>query len=297
MVPLLEPEHPTYVGDLLTLVESVLENPEIVLRKQTDRAKQAALAEMKSQGVQYEERMEKLEGISYPKPLADWLFGNFDRFARMHPWVGDREIAPKSIGREMWETYASFNDYVKAYGLERSEGVLLRYLSQLYRTLQQNVPIVAKTEAVEDVLGFFRTTIELTDTSLLEEWESMLHPELLLREARGAREGGRGDLGARAGREPEGVRGPRALGDAPLRAGARKPELGRGADPHRPFSCRGAGEAAVRRRRVGCGAVSKRRSRRSSRSTPTSSPRRRAGATTGPRSVRSATASGRCSRP
>ena len=181
MVPLLEAEHPTYVGDLLTLVESVLENPEIVLRKQTDRAKQAALAEMKSQGVQYEERMEKLEGISYPKPLAEWLFGNFDRFARMHPWVGDREIEPKSIGREMWETFASFNDYVKAYGLERSEGVLLRYLSQLYRTLQQNVPIVAKTEAVEDVLGFFRTTIELTDTSLLEEWESMLHPELLLR--------------------------------------------------------------------------------------------------------------------
>jgi RNase H-fold protein (predicted Holliday junction resolvase) len=91
------------------------------------------------------------------------------------------KIEPKSIGREMWETFASFNDYVKAYGLERSEGVLLRYLSQLYRTLQQNVPIVAKTEAVEDVLGFFRTTIELTDTSLLEEWESMLHPELLLR--------------------------------------------------------------------------------------------------------------------
>ena len=181
MVPLLDAEHPTYVGDLLTLVESVLENPEIVLRKQTDRAKQTALAEMKSQGVQYEERMEKLEGISYPKPLAEWLFGNFDRFARMHPWVGDREIEPKSIGREMWETFASFNDYVKAYGLERSEGVLLRYLSQLYRTLQQNVPIVAKTEAVEDVLGFFRTTIELTDTSLLEEWESMLHPELLLR--------------------------------------------------------------------------------------------------------------------
>ena len=228
MVPLLEAEHPTYVGDLLTLVESVLENPEIVLRKQTDRAKQAALAEMKSQGVQYEERMEKLEGISYPKPLADWLFGNFDRFARMHPWVGDREIEPKSIGREMWETYASFNDYVKAYGLERSEGVLLRYLSQLYRTLQQNVPIVAKTEAVEDVLGFFRTTIELTDTSLLEEWESMLHPELLLREARGAREGGRSDLGARAGREPEGLRGAGALGDASLRARAGPAQLGRG---------------------------------------------------------------------
>ena len=82
----------------------------------------------------------------------------------------------------MWETFASFDDYVKRYGLERSEGVLLRYLSQLYRTLQQNVPIVAKTEALDDVLGFFRTTIELTDTSLLEEWESLLHPELLLRQ-------------------------------------------------------------------------------------------------------------------
>ena len=181
MVPLLEPEHPTYVGDLLTLVESVLEDPDIILRKQADRAKQTALAEMKSQGIQYEERMEKLEGISHPKPLADWLAGNFDRFARLHPWVGGRDISPKSIGREMWETFSSFNDYVKSYGLERSEGVLLRYLSQLYRTLQQNVPMVAKTEAVEDVLGFFRTTIELTDTSLLEEWESLLHPELLVR--------------------------------------------------------------------------------------------------------------------
>jgi hypothetical protein len=179
MVPLLDPERPDYVGDLLSTVEAVLEDPGIILRKQADRAKQTALAEMKAERIQYEERMEKLEGIEHPKPLADWLNGNFDRFARMHPWVGRQEIAPKSIGREMWETFSSFGDYVKSYGLERSEGVLLRYLSQLYRTLQQNVPIVAKTEAVEDALGFFRTTIELTDTSLLEEWESMLHPELM----------------------------------------------------------------------------------------------------------------------
>jgi hypothetical protein len=181
MVPLLDPAQPDYVGDLLSTVESVLEDPGIILRKQADRAKQTALAEMKAERIEYEERMEKLEGIEHPKPLADWLNGNFDRFARMHPWVGRQEIAPKSIGREIWETFSSFGDYVKSYGLERSEGVLLRYLSQLYRTLQQNVPIVAKTEAVEDALGFFRTTIELTDTSLLEEWESMLHPELLVR--------------------------------------------------------------------------------------------------------------------
>ncbi|MCB9378869.1 MAG: DUF3516 domain-containing protein [Holophagales bacterium] len=177
----LDPTSETYVGDLLTVVESVLENPEIVLRKQTDKAKQQLLAELKADHVPYEERMEKLEEVSYPKPLADWLAGRFDAFARMHPWVGGREIAPKSIGREMWEGFLSFQDYVKRYGLERSEGVLLRYVSQLYRTLEQNVPVAQKSDVVEDAAGFFRTTIALTDSSLLEEWESLLHPELLVR--------------------------------------------------------------------------------------------------------------------
>jgi len=177
----LEPASETYAGDLLTVVESVLENPEIVLRKQVDKAKQQLLAELKADHVPYEERMARLEEVSYPKPLADWLAGRFDAFARMHPWVGGRDIAPKSIGREMWEGFASFQDYVKRYGLERSEGVLLRYLSQLYRTLEQNVPVVAKSDAIEDAAGFFRTTISITDSSLLEEWESLLHPELLVR--------------------------------------------------------------------------------------------------------------------
>ncbi len=177
----LEPESETHVGDLLTVVESVLENPEIVLRKQADKEKQRLLAELKVAGVPYEERIERLEEVTYPKPLEDWLAGRFDAFARMHPWVGRREISPKSIGREMWEGFCSFQDYVKRYGLERSEGVLLRYVSQLYRTLEQNVPVAAKTDAVEDAAGFFRTTIALTDSSLLEEWESLLHPELLVR--------------------------------------------------------------------------------------------------------------------
>jgi superfamily II RNA helicase len=177
----LDPETETHTGDLLTVVESVLEDPEIVLRKQADRAKQALLAELKAQGMPYEERIERLEEVTHPKPLADWLAGRFDAFARMHPWVGGRDISPKSIGREMFETFASFADYVKRYALERSEGVLLRYLSQLYRTLEQNVPDPVKTPAVDDAIGFFRTTIELTDTSLLEEWESLMHPELLVR--------------------------------------------------------------------------------------------------------------------
>ncbi len=186
-VALLDPASESYAGDLLSVVEAVLEDPDIVLRKQADKEKQRLIAEWKADGIGYDERMERLEEVTHPKPLADWLGGNFEAFARLHPWVGGREISPKSIGREIWEGFASFTDYVRRYGLERSEGVLLRYLSQLYRTLAQNVPQAAKTPAVEDAVGFFRTTIELTDTSLLEEWEGLMHPELLVR-AKGERE-------------------------------------------------------------------------------------------------------------
>jgi len=179
MVGELEPDSETYVGDLLTLVESVLEDPFVILRAQASREKGRLVAELKADGVPYDERMEKLEEVTHPRPLADWLAGHFDRFARMHPWVGGQEISPKSIGREIVETFSSFDDYVRSYNLQRSEGVLLRYLSQLYRTLEQNVPDGAKSEAVDDAIAFFRTLIELTDSSLLEEWESLMHPELL----------------------------------------------------------------------------------------------------------------------
>ena len=124
--------------------------------------------------------MAKLEEVTYPKPLADFLFGAFEAFCEAHPWAAGTEPKPKSIGREMFETFAGFSDYVKSYGLERSEGVLLRYLSQLYRTLDQTVPEMAKTEPLWDVLGFFRSLVGETDASLLEEWESLRHPEELL---------------------------------------------------------------------------------------------------------------------
>jgi hypothetical protein len=142
---------------------------------------------MKADGVGYEERMERLEEVTHPKPLAEWLAVRFDRFARLHPWVGGNDISPKSIGREMVEGFAAFDDYVRLYQLQRSEGVLLRYLSQLWRTLETNVPDSVKSERVRDAISFLRTLIELTDSSLLEEWESLMHPELLTkkREERG----------------------------------------------------------------------------------------------------------------
>jgi superfamily II DNA/RNA helicase len=178
---MLDPQAEGYALDVVSLVEAVLEDPEVVLRRQVDKLKQELVGRLKADGVPYEERMERLEEVGPPQPpqpLVDFLHGAFDRFRGDHPWVGGRDVRPKSIGREVLEGYLAFGDFVKRYGLERSEGVLLRYLSQLYKTLKQSVPEVARTEAVLDALGFFRALLERTDTSLLEEWEELLHPEL-----------------------------------------------------------------------------------------------------------------------
>jgi hypothetical protein len=180
-IGLLNQESETYALDLMTLVESILEDPDIILRKQVDKIKQELVAQLKADGMQYEERMEKLDEVTHPKPLSDFLYGTFNRFRGDHPWVGGNDVRPKSIGREMVEGYHSFADYIKKYGLQRSEGVLLRYLSQLYKTLDQTVPEYAKTAEVWDTLGYFRALLHHTDTSLLEEWESLLHPEIRLR--------------------------------------------------------------------------------------------------------------------
>jgi superfamily II RNA helicase len=181
----LDPASPTYAVDAVTVVESILEDPNVILRRQVDRAKGKLVAELKAEGVPYEERMARLEEVTHPKPLSDFLYGAFNEFRAAHPWAAGSDVSPKSIGREMFETFAGFADYVKSYGLERSEGVLLRYLSQLYKTLDQTIPEAAKTDELWDALGYFRSLVGETDASLLEEWESLRHPELLLAERTG----------------------------------------------------------------------------------------------------------------
>jgi superfamily II RNA helicase len=178
----LDPENEDYALDLLSLVESVLEDPTIILRRQLDVLKTELINRLKAEGVSYDERMNRLDEVTPPQPRADYLYAVFERFKAVHPWVGGDMVKPKSVGREMIEDYLDFSDYVKRYGLARFEGVLLRYLSQLYRTLDQNVPDAAKTEAVLDVQGYFRSMLERVDTSLIEEWEGLRHPELLLEE-------------------------------------------------------------------------------------------------------------------
>jgi len=176
----LDPEDPDFALDLLSLVESVLEDPTIVLRRQLDVIKTELVNRLKAEGVSYDERMNQLDQVTPPQPRADYLFAVFERFRALHPWVGGDMIKPKSIGREMVEDYLDFGDYVKKYGLHRFEGVLLRYLSQLYKTLDQNVPDFVKDDAVLDVVGYFRSMLERVDTSLIEEWEGLRHPELRL---------------------------------------------------------------------------------------------------------------------
>jgi superfamily II RNA helicase len=173
VLPKLEPAQENYALDLLTLVESILESPDVVLWAQVDRLKGEKVRELKAQGVEYEQRMEELEKITWPKPNAAFIYGTFDEFSAKHPWVGHENIRPKSIARELFEQGQTFNEFIKEYGLQRSEGVVLRYLTDTYRTLVQNVPDSARDEMLDDIAGYLLTVLKHTDSSLVEEWEAL----------------------------------------------------------------------------------------------------------------------------
>jgi superfamily II RNA helicase len=176
-LPLVDPDSETYALDVLTLVESILENPELILRRQLDKVKTRRVAEMKAEGLDYDQRMAELEKLEYPKPLADFVYVTFNAFADRHPWVGEENIRPKSIAREMFEGFRSFADYVQEYDLERAEGLLLRHLNSVYKVLSQTVPDAAKTETLREMEVYLRDMLRQVDSSLLEEWERMRDPD------------------------------------------------------------------------------------------------------------------------
>jgi hypothetical protein len=175
-IPLLDPDSPDYALDLLTLVESILENPEVILRRQLDKLKDRLMAELKARGADYYERMDELDKLEHPKPKRDFIYSTFNAFADQHPWVGQENIWPKSIAREMFESFRSFGDYVRDYGLPRSEGLLLRHLSSVHKVLAQTVPDNTKTDAVREMELYLLEMIRQVDSSLLEEWEKMRDP-------------------------------------------------------------------------------------------------------------------------
>ena len=175
-LPQVNPEQEDYALVLLTLVESILEDPAVILRKQLDKLKGQAVAAMKAEGIEYDERMAKLEELEYPKPNREFIYSTFNAFADKHPWVGQENIRPKSIAREMFENFRSFADYIRDYELQRAEGLLLRHLNGVYKVLKQTVPDAAKNDAVREMELYLGTMIRQVDSSLLDEWEKMRDP-------------------------------------------------------------------------------------------------------------------------
>jgi hypothetical protein len=173
----LDPETPTYSLDVISVVESVLEGPRQILFAQQHAARGEALAELKADGVEYDERMAILDEITWPQPLADLLEPLFETYRATHGWLSPDALQPKSILREMWEQGMGFSDFVARYQLARSEGLLLRYLTDAYRTLRQTVPARHRTPEVEDLVEWLGETVRQTDSSLLDEWESLSDPE------------------------------------------------------------------------------------------------------------------------
>ncbi|MXW03004.1 MAG: DUF3516 domain-containing protein [Holophagales bacterium] len=170
---LLDREDPDYALDLLSLVEAILEDPGIVLRRQAAKLRDELAARLKAKRVPFEERMERLREVTHPRPLVDLIEPTFDEFRRSHPWVRGDSIRPKRVGREVYEGSLSFNEFIRRYDLQRSEGVVLRYLSRLFKVLSRGVPDRFKTDAVFDQLGYFHALLTRVDSSLLSEWERL----------------------------------------------------------------------------------------------------------------------------
>jgi superfamily II RNA helicase len=167
---------PDYALTLLSLVEAVQEDPDPILREQAWKARRARMAELAAEGVDYDERRRQAEEITHPKPEQAFIAASFALFAGKHPWVSGEDVRPKSIAREMVEGFVSFRTYVQEYGLARSEGLLLRYLSQVHNALVKSVPDEAKTDEVYDVIAFLRTLLARVDSSLIDAWQSLVRP-------------------------------------------------------------------------------------------------------------------------
>ncbi|MCY9782790.1 DUF3516 domain-containing protein [Nocardiopsis sp. EMB25] len=174
---LLDAESPSYPLDVLSVVESTLDDPRQILGAQLNKARGEAVQQMKMDGIEYEERMERLEEIDYPKPLEELLDHAYEVYRRGHPWVGDHPLRPKSVARDMFERAMTFTEYVGFYELARSEGLVLRYLASAYKALNQTVPDDAKTEELRDLVEWLGELVRQVDSSLLDEWEQLTNPE------------------------------------------------------------------------------------------------------------------------
>lgn len=176
VISVLDHTDPGYALDVVSVIESTLDNPRPVLSQQQFRARGEAIGRMKSEGLDYDERMDALEEVEYPQPLGDLLRAMFDTYAESRPWVRDIELRPKSVVRDMFERAMTFTEYVSHYQLARSEGLLLRYLSDADRAMRQTVPEEAKTDELRDLIEWLRELVRQVDSSLQDEWEQLTSP-------------------------------------------------------------------------------------------------------------------------
>ncbi|MDT0308695.1 DUF3516 domain-containing protein [Streptomyces sp. DSM 44917] len=174
---LLDPASPSYALDMVSVVESTLDDPRQILAAQQNKARGEAVAEMKAEGVEYEERMERLMDITHPQPLAELLFHAYGVYRKSHPWVGDHPLSPKSVVRDMYERAMTFGEFVSAYELARTEGIVLRYLAGAYKALEHTVPDDLKSEDLQDITAWLGELVRQVDSSLLDEWEQLANPE------------------------------------------------------------------------------------------------------------------------
>ena len=170
---LLDPESPSYALDVVSVIEATLEKPRQILSAQQKKARGEAIAAMKADGIEYDQRMAMLEEVTYPQPLAELLGEAFEVYRKAAPWVGDFELAPKSVVRDMYERAMNFGEFVQFYGLARSEGIVLRYLADCFKALRQTVPQDLLREDLEDLIAWLGELVRQVDSSLLDEWEEL----------------------------------------------------------------------------------------------------------------------------
>src|SRR6202008_2688063 len=178
-VDVLDPAAETYALDVVSVIESTLEDPRPILAAQLNKARGEAVAAMKAEGIEYDERIELLDDVTYPKPLDELLGHAFEVYLQSNPWAADGQLSPKSVVREMWERAFTFREFVSVYGLTRSEGAVLRYLSDAFKALRSGVPVAARTEEVTDIVEWLGELVRQVDSSLLDEWEQLTSPDQL----------------------------------------------------------------------------------------------------------------------
>jgi superfamily II RNA helicase len=176
-IELLDKQSPSYALDVLSVIESTLDSPRQILSAQQHKARGEAVNQMKADGIEYDQRMELLENIKHPEPLADVLNAAYEMYRQGHPWVADYHLEPKSVVRDMFERAMTFADYVGFYQLARSEGLVLRYLADAYKAVRQTVPDESKTEELQDLVEWLGELVRQVDSSLIDEWEKLRNPD------------------------------------------------------------------------------------------------------------------------